>query len=86
MKQSCACGKTFWPAQKWQHEACLSSSPKSSPVTLEEAPQAKARVSQLASQPPLASSTYRHRDPEKRRVYQRDLMRSKRRAARRVSP
>lgn len=46
------------------------------------APAAKS-VSQSAT---LASSTYRHRDVEARRLYQRDLMRSRRRAAKRVSP
>jgi hypothetical protein len=44
-----------------------------------------AAVSQLANEAQLASSTYRHRDVEKRRAYQRDLMRSRRLAARRVS-
>lgn len=50
-----------------------------------KAPRANRPVSQLASAEQLASSTYRHRDPEKRRAYQRDLMRSRRLAARRAA-
>ena len=53
--------------------------PKTAPVA--ERALASPAVSQ--SSDVSQSTTYRHRDAEKRRAYQRDLMRSRRRAARR---
>lgn len=52
-------------------------------VREDTAPRAKRALASAAPVSQLASSTYRHRDAEKRREYQRDLMRSRRRAARR---
>ena len=52
-------------------------------------PPAEPRVSQMApvshAEGVSQSTTYRYRNAEQRREYQRDLMRSRRRAARRVS-
>lgn len=71
-QEACACGRGYWPAQAWQHEGCA-------PVVVDVASNA---VSQsIVSQ----SSTYRNRDAAAGRVYMRDLMRSKRRAAKRVA-
>lgn len=81
-----ACG-----VEEWRHVCggATATAPRpAKEVVKETAPRAKpAAVSQIA---PLAItnavvSTYRYRDPWARRLYQRDLMRSRRRAARRVS-
>lgn len=49
------------------------------------APRAEAALATPDAVSQLATSTYRYRDVEARRAYQRDLMRSRRRAARRVA-
>ncbi len=87
------CGVAEW----WRH-ACFSAVPSrvkpdakvKKPVVDAVAvkpappPAAEPRVSQSAPVSHVSqSTTYRHRDAEARRVYQRDLMRSRRRAARR---
>lgn len=57
-------------------------------VALKPAHRAKAALAiaePVSQTEALATSTYRYRDAEARRIYQRDLMRSRRRAAGRVS-
>lgn len=78
-QSACGCGKAYWSAQAWQHERCA-------PVVVDAASNAAVSQSEAVSQSSVSqSSTYRNRDEAARRVYMRDLMRSKRRAAKRVA-
>ena len=75
-------------AEEWRH-VCGGSNVsvgRSRVTRFDTPPTAEPRVSQSEDVSQLASTTYRYRDAEKRRAYQRDLMRSRRRAGRRVSP
>ena len=70
-------------AEEWRH-VCGGrdvSVGRSRVTRFDTPPAAEPRVSQSEDVSQLASTTYRYRDAEKRRSYQRDLMRSKRRAA-----
>lgn len=72
-----ACG-----VEEWRH-VCA---PAALGVTEQAAaPAAKPRVSHASPVSQSEATTYRYRDVEARREYQRDLMRSRRRAARRNS-
>lgn len=60
----CVCGAQFWfPGERWQHKGCMANS-------------------DVANAEPVADvangSTYRYRDMEKRRAYQREYMRRRR--------
>jgi hypothetical protein len=82
-------------AEEWRHVCAGAVSPagvsRVTPGVVEKAsaPSAKRRVSHVQAvshtEAVSQSATYRYRDEEARRVYQRDLMRSRRRAARRVA-
>lgn len=75
---------SFCGAEEWRH-VCgrKSGGDRKATPDITPAPRAERALASRAPVSQLASSTYRHRDAEKRREYQRDLMRSRRRAARR---
>lgn len=77
---------SFCGAEEWRH-VCGRNSAGDRKVTpsVFPAPRAERALASPVLVSQLATSTYLHRDAEKRRKYQRDLMRSRRRAARRNS-
>jgi len=81
----------FCSVEEWRH-VCGGATPRAprvaQEVVKEIAPRAKpAAVSQsdALAMSSASTTTYRYRDAAARRLYQRDLMRSRRRAARRQS-
>ena len=64
----CPCGKAYWPKQSWMHEGHVVAN--TAPVVVN---------SMANDEPDVANtSTYKYRDAEKRRAYQRELMRKRR--------
>jgi hypothetical protein len=61
VQMTCACGQKYWPTQKWIHEKCQ---PASNTM-------ANAETNSVAN----TLTTYKYRDVEKRRAYQREYMR-----------
>jgi hypothetical protein len=73
MQITCTCGEKYWPSQKWIHEKCVSQSVSqtASNTMANEATNNMANASNESN----ASNTYKYRDVEKRRAYQREYMR-----------
>jgi hypothetical protein len=69
MQITCTCGEKYWPSQKWIHEKCVSHTASNTMAN-----EATNNVANEASE----SNTYKYRDPEKRRAYQREYMRKRR--------
>lgn len=67
VQQTCSCGKKYWPSQAWIHNGCNASGLR----------YADPDMANTASTD-VANKTYRYRDPEKRRAYQREYMRKRR--------
>jgi hypothetical protein len=70
VQMTCACGEKYWPTQKWIHKECGVVNP---PQTVTTATNNMANTD-LANGISVAN-TYKYRDPEKRRAYQREYMR-----------
>ena len=62
---SCSCGKRYWPNQKWMHQECVANSDVANTTVANNVANA-------------SNKTYRYRDAEKRRAYQREYMRKRR--------
>jgi hypothetical protein len=76
MQITCVCGQKYWPSQKWIHEKCVSQlvSQTTSNTMANTATNNVANASNESN----TSNTYKYRDAEKRRAYQREYMRRKR--------
>jgi hypothetical protein len=66
MKTCDGCGKEYGHAQKWWHDKCMANTASNTPDVANEATNSVANES---------NKTYKYRDPEKRRAYQREYMR-----------
>lgn len=78
----CVCGVAHFPALAWKHKSCVANRVVANPVANESK---SPRVS--AETPARGGTNSRHgkyADPEKRRTYMRDLMRSRRAKAKEV--
>jgi hypothetical protein len=65
----CACGERYWPTQKWIHKKC---GVVTSCVTYTNVANTDMANADLANS---MANTYKYRDVEKRRAYQREYMR-----------
>lgn len=75
-RRVCPAGHEYWwPGASWQHENCVVKPMANEPVVMANSVtnMANSVVNDAAN-----TLTYRYRDKEARRVYQRDLMRRKR--------
>jgi hypothetical protein len=76
MKTCDGCGKEYGHAQKWWHDKCeaTNSMANAASNTPDVANDKASATNGVANE----SNTYKYRDPEKRRAYQREYMRNKR--------
>lgn len=83
MKLNCVCGKSYYPNQSWIHKACVANTVSYMDNDVANSPNAARSVPNKDDVNSVGvtageTATYKYRDVEKRRAYQREYMRRRR--------